>query len=164
MPSVKPGIPGQPIGGKSVGGKSIGGKSIGKKSIGKLNPRLGKNVQRPSSKVADLAPGMKKKPRFKPGTVALREIKKYQRTTELLLRKLPFARLVRDKAQEFAAAASFQNGVRFQRQAIVALQDATEAYMVSLYEDTNLECIHAKRITVMPKDIQLARRVRGERA
>ena len=96
--------------------------------------------------------------RFRPGTVALREIRKYQKSTELLIRKLPFQRLVREIAQEF------KSDLRFQSSAIMALQEATEAYIVSLFEDTNLCAIHAKRVTIMPKDIQLARRIRGERA
>ena len=53
--------------------------------------------------------------------------------------------------------------MRFQSTAITAIQEATEAYMVGLFEDTNLCAIHARRVTIMPKDIQLARRIRGER-
>merc|ERR1719440_1440598 len=97
---------------------------------------------------------MKKKIRFKPGTVALREIRKYQKSTELLIRKLPFQRLVREVASDF------QMDLRFQSQAVLALQEAAEAYLVGLFEDTNLCAIHAKRVTIMPKDMQLARRIR----
>ena len=89
------------------------------------------------------------------GTVALREIRRYQKSTELLMRKLPFQRLVRE------IAGDFKNDLRFQATAIVALQEATEAYMVSLFEDTNLAAIHAKRVTIMGKDIALAKRLRG---
>ena len=96
--------------------------------------------------------------RFRPGTVALREIRKFQKSTELLIRKLPFQRLVREIAMDY------KSDLRFQSQAIYALQEATEAYMVGLFEDTNLCAIHAKRVTIMPKDIQLARRLRGERS
>ena len=95
--------------------------------------------------------------RYKPGTVALREIRKYQKSTDLLIRKLPFQRLVREVAQDF------KTDLRFQSHAILALQEAAEAYLVGLFEDTNLCAIHAKRVTIMPKDIQLARRIRGER-
>ncbi len=95
--------------------------------------------------------------RFRPGTVALREIRKYQKTTELLIRKNPFQRLVREIAQDF------KTDLRFQSTAILALQEASEAYLVGLFEDTNLCAIHAKRVTIMPRDIQLARRIRGER-
>jgi len=99
----------------------------------------------------------KKKPRYRPGTVALREIRRYQRNTDLLIRKLPFQRLVREIAQDF------KTNLRFQTTAILALQEAAEAYLVGLFEDTNLAAIHAKRVTIMPRDMQLARRIRGER-
>jgi len=100
--------------------------------------------------------GVKKPHRFRPGTVALRQIRKYQKSTELLIRKLPFQRLVRQIADER------KSDLRFQSHAIMALQEASEAYLVHLFEDTNLCAIHAKRVTIMPKDIQLARRIRGE--
>ena len=101
--------------------------------------------------------GIKKPHRYRPGTVALREIRKYQKSTELLIRKLPFQRLVREIAQEF------KTDLRFQSSAVLALQEASESYLVGLFEDTNLCAIHAKRVTIMPKDIQLARRIRGEK-
>merc|ERR1712199_9821 len=81
-----------------------------------------------------------------------------RKSTELLIRKLPFQRLVREIAQDY------KSDLRFQASAILALQEASEAYLVGLFEDTNLCAIHAKRVTIMPKDIQLARRIRGERA
>jgi histone H3/H4 len=89
------------------------------------------------------------------GTVALREIRRYQRSTELLIRKAPFQRLVREVAQDL------KPDLRFQVSAIMALQEACEAYLVGLFEDCNLCAIHAKRVTIMPKDLQLARRIRG---
>ncbi len=92
-----------------------------------------------------------------PGTIALREIRKYQKRTDLLIRKLPFQRIVREIARDF------KTDLRFQSQATLALQEASEAYLVGLFEDTSLCAIHAKRVTIMPKDIQLARRIRGER-
>ncbi|KAG1879651.1 histone-fold-containing protein [Suillus tomentosus] len=82
--------------------------------------------------------GVKKPHRFRPGTVALREIRRYQKSTELLIRKLPFQRLVREIAQDF------KTDLRFQSSAVMALQEAAEAYLVSLFEDTNLAAIHAK--------------------
>ncbi len=109
-------------------------------------------------KSAPTTGGVKKPHRYRPGTVALREIRKYQKSTELLIRKLPFQRLVREIAQDF------KTDLRFQSSAVLALQEAAEAYLVGLFEDTNLCAIHAKRVTIMPKDIQLARRIRGERA
>ena len=89
--------------------------------------------------------------KFKPGTTALREIRHFQKSTALLIRRLPFQRLVREIAQDF------KTDLRFQQAAIKALQEAAEAYLVGLFEDTNLCAIHAKRVTIMPKDIQLAR-------
>ena len=82
---------------------------------------------------------------------------RHQKSTELLIRK-PFQRLVREIAQEF------KSDLRFQGSAVLALQEAAESYLVGLFEDTNLCAIHAKRVTIQTKDIQLARRIRGERA
>lgn len=98
--------------------------------------------------------------RYKPGTVALKEIRKYQRSYDLLLRKLPFARLVREVALDLLPA-EVGAELRWQSHAILALQEAAEAFLVHLFEDTNLCAIHAKRVTIMQKDIQLARRIRG---
>lgn len=130
----------------------------------------------------------RRKPRYKPGTVALREIRRYQKSTELLMAKLPFSRLVcppellptpetkRGKIRCKAAATLTFHQVRevsqyvtprtsevtrWQSQAIQALQEAAEAFLVHLFEDTNLCALHAKRVTIMQKDIQLARRIRG---
>ena len=96
--------------------------------------------------------------RYQPGTVVLREIHRYQKSTELLIRKLLFQRLVREIAQDLG-----KMNMRFQSGAIMALQEASEAYLVGLLEDSNLCAIHAKRVTIMPKDIQLACHIRGER-
>lgn len=133
-------------------------KQTARKTAGKV-PRKeysGKIVNKTAKKSAPVSGGVKKPHRFKPGTVALREIRKYQKSTDLLIRKLPFQRLVRDIASDY------KSELRFQASAVLALQEATEAYMVGLFEDTNLCAIHAKRVTIMPKDIQLARRIRGE--
>ena len=108
-------------------------------------------------KSAPPAAGVKKPHRYRPGTVALREIRRYQKSTDLLIRKAPFQRLCRELAQKHRA------DFRFQGSAIGALQESSEAYNIGLFEDTNLCTIHAKRVTIMPKDIQLARRIRGER-
>ena len=109
--------------------------------------------------------GVKKRYRYRPGTVALKQIRQYQKSTELLIRKLPFQRLVREIACDTDVIHSPLCGkVRFQSAAIMALQEASEAYLVGLFEDSNLCAIHAKRVTIMPKDIQLARRIRGDRA
>mmetsp|Transcript_13080 Transcript_13080/g.31047 ORF Transcript_13080/g.31047 Transcript_13080/m.31047 type:complete len:137 (+) Transcript_13080:573-983(+) len=131
---------------KQTARKSTGGK-IPKKQLSNKNPKKSLSVTN----------DLKKIHRYRPGTVALREIKKYQKSTELLIRKLPFQRLVREIAQDF------RSDLRFQSSAVLALQEASEAYLVSLFEDTNLCSIHAKRVTIMPKDIHLARRIRGEK-
>ena len=108
-------------------------------------------------KSAPIQGGVKKPHRYRPGTVAFREIIKFQKSTDLLIRNLPFQRVVREIAQQF------KSDLRFQSQAVLALQEACEAYLVGLFEDTNLCAIHAKRVTIMPKDMQLARRIRGEK-
>ena len=92
----------------------------------------------------------KRKPqRYRPGTVALREIRRYQKSSELLIRQMLFQRLVREIAQTHNPYLRFQSG------AILALQESAEAYLVGLLEDSNLCAIHAKRVTIMPKDMQL---------
>ena len=99
----------------------------------------------------------RRKLRYRPGTVALRQIRRYQKTTYLLIRKLPFYRLVKEILQDFGMNYRVTPGT------VNALQEAAEAYLVGLFEDSNLCAIHAKQITIMPKDIQLAHRIRGER-
>ena len=95
--------------------------------------------------------------RYRVGTVALQDIRHFQKTSALLIWKLPFQRLVREIAQDF------KTDLRFQSAAILCLQEAAEAYLVRLFDDANLCAIHARRVTIMPKDILLARRIRGER-
>ena len=108
--------------------------------------------------------GVKKLYRYRPGTVALKKIRRYQKSTEPLIQKLPFQRLVWEIAGDHKIITSPLCGkVRFQSLAVKALQEASEAYLVGLFEDTNLCAIYAKHVTIMPKDIQLARRIRGER-
>ena len=110
-------------------------------------------------KSLSLVPTTQKKPhRWRPGTVSLREIRRYQKSTDLLIRKLPFQRLVREITQDY-----FQHDYRFRGETLAALQEASEAYLVSLFEDTNLCALHAGRVTIQPKDMHLARRIRGER-
>ncbi|KAF7352708.1 Histone-fold-containing protein [Mycena venus] len=148
-------------------------KSTARKSTGGRPPKPARK-----SVANDEVP---RKKRFRPGTVALREIRKYQKSTgeyprllsrpstknstDLLLRKLPFARLVREIASEMTTDMNdnYQPGadLRWQSSALMALQEATEAYLVHLFEDANLCAIHAKRVTIMQRDIQLARRIRG---
>lgn len=139
-------------------------KESSRKSAGKV-PRKGiatkgkKSASKKAKKAAGSSgsSGVKKPFRFHPGTVALREIRRYQKGTELLLRKAPFQRLVRE------IALSGKEGLRFQSSAVLAMQEATESHMVNLFADTCLCAIHGRRVTIMPKDVQLARRLRGER-
>ena len=102
-------------------------------------------------------PASRRKQRLRPNEGALKEIRRLQRTTDLLIRKLPFARLVREVQQGFV-----QREMRWQAAAIVALQEAAEAHLVALFQDANLCAIHAKRVTLMVRDLQLARRIRGQ--
>ena len=120
------------------------------------DPRKSIASKTAARKSAPIEMGIKKPHRYRPGTVALREIRKFQKSTDLLIRKLPFQKVVREIAGEF------KSDLRFQSQAVLALQEASEANLVGLFEDTNLCAIHAKRVTIMPKDMQLSRRIRGE--
>jgi histone H3 len=101
------------------------------------------------SKSAPLASGIKKPYGYRPGTVALHEICKYKKSTEHLIHKAPFQRLVREITQ------SHKGDLRFQSSALGASQEASEAYLVGIFEDSSLCAIHGKRVTVMPKDTQL---------
>jgi len=131
-------------------GKSVEGMRHPSKVVTKAA-----RMSRPSRK-ADAA----KKPRYRPGTVALSEIRKYQNSNELLIRKLPFQRLVRDIAQEITRGGNKEE-LRFQSTAILALQEAAEAYLVRLFEDSQMCAIHAHRVTIMPRDMRLALRFRN---
>ncbi len=138
--------------------KQTARKSVPDPHAKKRGQAASKAARKHAASQANNAGGVKKAHRFHPGTVALREIRRYQKSTELLIRKLPFQRLVREIAQDY------KTDLRFQASAIAALQEAAEAYLVGLFEDTNLCAIHAKRMTIQTKDMQLARRIRGERA
>ena len=119
-------------------------KQTARKSTGGKAPRK-QIATKAARKSAPATGGVRKPYRYRPGTVALKEIRRYQKSTELLIRKLPFQRLVKEIAQDF------KTDLRFQSSAIVALQEASESYLVGLFEDTNLCAIHAKRVTIMPK-------------
>ena len=130
----------------------------GKSPAGGKMMSLYKGKSRPSLSSVKLPTGIKvKKPhRYRPGTVALREIRQYQKSTDLLIKKLPFQRLVREIAQDF------RSDLRFQSSAVLALQEASEAFLVNTFEDANLCAIHAGRVTIFPKDLALAKRIRGD--
>ncbi len=130
-------------------------KQTARKQVSIGNKTYKRALSKAARKSAPSMGGLKKPHRFRPGTVALREIKRYQKSTELLIKRLPFRRLVKEIAQ------NYKSDLRFQASAVIALQEAAESYMVSLFQDTNLCAIHAKRVTIMPKDMQLARRIRG---
>lgn len=130
-------------------------KQTAKKSTGGKASR--KQLATKAARKSAPATGSVKKPcRYRPGIAALREIRRYIDQTELLIPKLPFMRPVREIAQDF------KTDLRFHSSAVFALQEASEAYLVGLFEDSNLCAIHAKRATVTPKDIQLARRIHGD--
>lgn len=130
-------------------------KQTARRSTGGKAPRIGMATKAAVRSVG--AGGVKKPHRYRPGTVALREIRKYQKNTDLLIRKLPFQRLVREIAQDF------KSDIRFQITAIMALHESAEAYLVKVFEEANLCAIHSKRVTIMPRDLELARRIRGDR-
>ena len=132
-------------------------KTAAKAKASKKMPSKGS--KKAVKKSAPAAGGMKdrKKLRWRPGTVALREVKRYQKSVSNLLPRAPFQRLVR------SIVSDMDHELRFQSAALLALQEASEAYVVGLFEDTNLCAIHAQRKTVMKKDMDLARRIRGDR-
>ena len=132
-------------------------KQTARKSTGGYIPRK-QLATKAARRGAPSSGGVKKPHRYRPGTVALREIRKYQKSTDLLIRKAPFQRLIQELAH------NYKSDIRFQSTAVLAMHEAAEAYLVGLFEDANLCCIHAKRVTIMPKDLQLAQRIRGDRS
>lgn len=128
-------------------------KTVAKKSTTKASAEM--TIRAIKKLKCDAVADNLKKQRYRPGTVALREIRHYQKSTKLLIPRLPFQRLVRE------IALTYKNQIAFQSAAISALHEACEAYLVNLFEDTNLCAVHAHRVTIMPRDIQLARRIRG---
>jgi len=136
------------------------GKKAGRKKSPKKSSvsKMGRKSKPAKGGIKAAKGGKERKMRFRPGTVALREIRRYQKSVRNLMPRAPFARLVRRIAGEL-------NGdLRMQARALMALQEAAESYLTGLFEDTQLCALHAKRVTVMPKDMHLARRIRGERA
>ena len=137
-----------PLSRPTTGGKGPT-KNISRMVTQSARPRTKQKLKKPN-------PSANKKVKSSQSKSALREIRKYQRSTDLLIPQLPFQRLIREIAQKYKA------DLRFQKNAVLALQEATEAYMAGLYEDSNLYTIHAKRVTIKPQDIQIARIIRGE--
>ena len=130
-------------------------KQLAKKSTGGKYPtsHLATKSAKAMSKVA--TGGVKKPHRYRPGTVAIREIRRYQKSSELLIPRLPFQRLVRE------IALNIRGDIRFQSAAISALQEAAEMYIIGHLEDCQSLAIHAKRVMIKPEDSMLALRVRG---
>jgi len=142
----------------------------GSASAGDDSPSTHRHKERPSpNKVPLSRPDKgpvnrpeKRKYRYRPGYRALKEIRKYQETTDLLIPKLPFARLVREITRDYWPAGPAGNkDFRYTVEALMALQTAAEAYLVGLFEDGLMCALHAKRVTLQVRDIQLARRIRG---
>ena len=130
---------------KQHAGRSTGGKA----PRGRYRTKHGLKMGRPDE-------GSVRKPRrFRPGTVALREIKKYQKSSDLLIRKLSFQRLVREVAQGICP------DLRFQSTALLALQESSESFLVKMFEDVNVCAIHGGRVTIQVKDIYLWNRLIG---
>ncbi|KAI1726674.1 core histone h2A/H2B/H3/H4 domain-containing protein [Ditylenchus destructor] len=138
---------------KQTAKKTISANS-GKQLAAKRQLAVKSGIKRPqpASTVRPIAPRRIRKR----GALALQEIKRYQRTQNLLIPRAPFFRLVKQIAQ------SYFSDIRFQAKAVMCLQEAAETYLTGLFEDTNLAAIHAKRVTIMPSDINLVRRIRGE--
>ena len=132
-------------------------KQTARKSTGGKAPRK-QLATKAARKSAPATGGVKKPHRYRPGTVALREIRRFQKSAELLILKAPFQRLVRE------ITLGYNEKLRSQGSSILATQEATEACLVGIKEDPNLCAIHAKRVTIMPRDTQRARRIRGERS
>jgi histone H3 len=133
-------------------------KQTGKVSAAKKAVSVKSGKKAVKSAAGGASSGVKRTHRFRPGTVALRQIRKFQKGTELLIRKAPFQRLVREAAQ------AQKEGLRWAASAVAAVQEATESYIISLLSDANLAALHSRRVTALPRDLQLARRLRGERA
>ena len=129
-------------------------KASGKSSAAKASKAKGKASG--NKKTAPASDGQKKKFKWRPGTVALREVKRYQKKTDLLLLRAPFQRVVREIAH------SYDPEARFSPESLHAIQEAAEMHIVSLMEDSQLCAIHANKVTVTKKDLLLARRLRGD--
>ena len=112
--------------------------------------------------------GIKKPHRYLPGLLALHEICRYQQSTESLICRTPFNKLIKEILHEYQicpqgpGTPSVQ--VCFQSTALAALQEAAQNFLIGLFEDVNLLAVHAKRVTVMPRDIRLVLRIRGDQS
>lgn len=123
-------------------------------------PRARKSTSTPHREqhTAELVDERGRRIRYKPGQLALKDIRRLQNTTDFLIPRAPFHRLIREITQRYVGDEPY----RYQVAALTALQEAAEAYLIYLFEDTNLCAIHARRVTIMPRDLQLARRIRRD--
>ena len=157
-PTVGGKVPRPTVGGKAPRKQVVPPKKTSRPGSGSLNYIPTRRDFQEVQEAGDTLPAANNAAnRYRPGRLALQEICHYQKRTNLLIRKLPFQQLIRELTQKFKV------DVRFWSSALMALQEAAEVYLVRLLEDMNLCAIHAKRVTIMPKDIQLARCISGER-
>ena len=138
-------------------------KKTAHRSTGRKTPRF-QLATKAARRSAPALGGVKKPHRYRPGTVALRKICRYRKSTDLLIRKVPFQCLAREVLQDLNKPGSYPhfNATHFQATSLLAIQESVEAFSVGMFEDINLCAIHARRVTIMPKDMQLALRIRGE--
>ena len=159
--------PSTTMGSGDVQGKRMPSKPTPKKTV-KGGKQPHKHMLHNTLKQYSTTGGIKKPHRYHPGLLALWEIRRYQQSTESLIRKTPFNKLIKEISQEYRicpegpGTPSVQ--VCFQSTALATLQEAAENYLVGLLEDMNLLAVHAKRVTVMPCDIRLALRIRGDQS
>lgn len=130
---------------KQTARKTTGGKAPRKQ----IATKAARKTSLPTPQTAS------KRTRYKPGTVALKEIRRYQNSTDLLIRKLPFQRFVRSIAQQYKA------DVRFQGPALACLHESLEAYLTGVFEDANACAVHARRVTILKRDLSLVDKIRG---
>eukprot|EP00804_Cyclotella_cryptica_P022278 CCRYP_018110-RB/>CCRYP_018110-RB protein AED:0.02 eAED:0.02 QI:0/-1/0/1/-1/0/1/0/148 len=138
-------------------------KQTARQSTGGKAPRY-QLATKAARRMAPASGGVKKPHRYRPGTVALCEIRRYQKSTDLLIRKVPFQRLAREVLQDLNRPGSYPHFTveHFQATSLLAIQESVEAFSVGLFEDANFYAIHARRVTIMPKDMQLALQIRGD--
>lgn len=149
----RPGLPSWQRGGGSR--ESI--PSTRRRVSGETPPRRA-TKKRPRGSAGSAGGEGRKKRRFRPGTRVLQEIARMQKTTHTLVPRIHFSRVIRDVAMSVTGG----EHLRWASEGLAAIQEAAEAYLVGLFEDAQLCALHAKRVTIMLKDIMLARRIRGE--
>ena len=160
MATVKPARARKTVSGKAAKKTTVSAKAA-RKQLPLSYQKTNKNTNK-STKSAPATGGVKKPHRYRPGTVALREIRRYQKSTDLMIPKLPYQKLIREITVDQGKKPKDGNDWRWQGVAILASHTAAEDYLTVQLEDANVCALHTKRCTVMPKDIQLVRRIKGE--